>query len=465
MLWIPLLLVSVVVLYNLYENVHGARELADAHQRMVDRIGTDDFRKLVPPEVLDEQNYFAIPVIQSWAEPPEDGGTFPQYALPDLMPKDFIWPEIVGEGSESRLDLKGWAAKRAAAGQPLAAGESPVAVLDRELGDGHGVLAQLASGLSRPLCCWKPSQREIAARLGDNPWLMECPMVRNVNLFLRQLSLLTRVASHNGNALSARDTCLIALRFCEGSSSHGSWLTALVGTATYETVFPAIADSLCCPVWDDASLTRLQAELAKINDLAVFEHGLGYEILEHYAGGLWLRQRRGTIPAEAHRPLEKYGPIGWFDANIAYYVDTMLDRLGPRSDTAWLGSRSRERELDDRIAADVKGWNPRRVLGASAVPSLGPFVEETAKCLFQRRALIIGCALERYRLSHGAYPSSLVEVAQELSAFPVNDPARPTQPLGYRLEPNGYLLWSAGPDAKDDGGDPENDWLWRMKRD
>ena len=36
--------------------------------------------------------------------------------------------------------------------------------------------------------------------------------------------------------------------------------------------------------------------------------------------------------------------------------------------------------------------------------------------------------------------------------------------MGYRIEPTGYVLWSAGEDAKDNGGVMGEDWLWRIKR-
>jgi hypothetical protein len=69
-----------------------------------------------------------------------------------------------------------------------------------------------------------------------------------------------------------------------------------------------------------------------------------------------------------------------------------------------------------------------------------------------------------FRLQHGAFPDSLDAVKTEIAAFKVNDPARPDQPMGYRMEPTGYVLWSAGEDAKDDGGVMGEDWLWRIKR-
>ena len=64
---------------------------------------------------------------------------------------------------------------------------------------------------------------------------------------------------------------------------------------------------------------------------------------------------------------------------------------------------------------------------------------------------------------HGSFPTTLEVVEDELKLFAVNDPARPAQRPGYRLETNGYLLWSAGENLQDDGGQEEKDWLWRMK--
>ncbi len=164
----------------------------------------------------------------------------------------------------------------------------------------------------------------------------------------------------------------------------------------------------------------------------------------------------------------RHGPSGWHDANIAFYLNQMLDMAGPKNDKAWLNGSERWWVVRDRLKLEYPSWyfwNPRRVIGVIMVPNLGGVHRSAGECLFQRRCLIIACALERYRIAHGADASSLTEVQKELASFRVNDPARPDQPLGYRLEEKGYLLWSAGKDAKDDGGDPEKDWLWRMTRD
>ena len=156
-------------------------------------------------------------------------------------------------------------------------------------------------------------------------------------------------------------------------------------------------------------------------------------------------------------------PIGWHDANVAYYTNHMLDQLGPLTPTAWLDAGSRSEAVNARVKAEVTWPNPRRMLGAIAIPHVGNISQAAAEALFQRRCLIIACALEKHRLRHGAFPASLEAVKEDLKLFTLDDPALPGHLPGFRLENGGYLLWSAGPDAKDDSGEKDKDWLWRMR--
>jgi hypothetical protein len=125
---------------------------------------------------------------------------------------------------------------------------------------------------------------------------------------------------------------------------------------------------------------------------------------------------------------------------------------------AWLTAAARDEKVR-LLSKEANSWpNPRRILGAIAIPNVGNISHAVAEALFHRRCLIIACALEKHRLRHGAFPASLEVVKEDLKLFTLDDPAQPGHLPGYRLENGGYVLWSAGPDAKD------KDWLWRMKR-
>ena len=71
----------------------------------------------------------------------------------------------------------------------------------------------------------------------------------------------------------------------------------------------------------------------------------------------------------------------------------------------------------------------------------------------QRRLTVAAIALKRYELRHQSKPATLATLVPEfLSAVPI-DPMS-GKPLSYRTNQTGYVLYSAGEDGVDDGGDP-----------
>ena len=73
------------------------------------------------------------------------------------------------------------------------------------------------------------------------------------------------------------------------------------------------------------------------------------------------------------------------------------------------------------------------------------------------RLLIIGIALKIYKSEHGGYPSKLIELVPSVLPVLPNDPFALSGTFQYRQDKSGYLLYSVGPDGKDDGGTPIED--------
>jgi hypothetical protein len=81
-------------------------------------------------------------------------------------------------------------------------------------------------------------------------------------------------------------------------------------------------------------------------------------------------------------------------------------------------------------------------------------VLQTTDSIALDRLLVTQLALQAYKGEHGAYPAYLSDlVPRYLSRVP-DDPFSDGQPLRYRRTGGKYLLYSIGPDAKDDGGRP-----------
>jgi hypothetical protein len=73
------------------------------------------------------------------------------------------------------------------------------------------------------------------------------------------------------------------------------------------------------------------------------------------------------------------------------------------------------------------------------------------------RAVITALALERARLAHGQLPGTLdALVPQFLDRIPA-DPYN-SQPLRYKKLPKGYVVYSLGPDGRDQGGKEPPHW-------
>ena len=474
--------ISLITVLWQWENWRSARELKAARERLLARIGTENWFDLAAPSVPDEQNFFALPVVEQWMH--REGKRI-RYVIPKgvFLPEGFVKPEILENETDgtSRVDFANWANNRDLKG------ESPAVALNRELGSGNGLLPMLAAGLSRPFSAWKPHQHDEFITAGANPYEAPQPNVSQVNATMLDLGLHLRVAAAAVDLEKTRNTALILLRlFPESATSHHWLVDSLVCTATHGIALEALQDALGKPAWTEESLRALQLQLGKINDLEVIERAMSMETLTGYGVGLFIREscRKDGLAVEmlhfgnendswlarlgnqATRFGYIYGPTGWHDASTAFYVECYLDTLGPAGETEWINAAQRQEDIKSRYKSEyvhndwLRDWNMRRKIGLMAIPRVGNLFPAAAETLFHRRCLILACELEKHRLRHGAYPAAL----PILSGFETHDPARPKHPPGYCLENGGYLLWSAGPDARDDGGVADKDWLWRMKR-
>jgi hypothetical protein len=461
-----------ITVYYQWENRRSARELKIARERLLERIGTENWLDLAPPVVPDEQNFFALPVVEQWMRREE---RLVRYVIPEnaFLPPNFVSPTIVENEAEgtSHIDFASWAANRDLKG------ESPAVAMSRELGDGNGLLTQLAAGLSRPFSAMKPHQRDELTDAGANPYDVTQPNISNVNQHMKDLGLHLRAAAAAGDVEKTRRASLILLRlFPETGASHNWLIGSLVSIATHGIAFEALQDALGMQAWDENSLRALQLQLGKINDIEVMQNAMSMETLTGYGVGLFIREscRKNSnavellnfgreddswlkqIHAQAVRVGYIYGPTGWHDANTAFYVECYLDLLGPKGETAWKDGTQRYQTLKMRLEDEYRHieWDMRRIIGGMALPNIGNISDAAAETLFHRGCLILGCELERYRLRHGAYPASLDAVTDALKLFSIVDPAQPTQLPGYRVEPDGYVLSSV----------KDKSWDWRTKR-
>lgn len=115
-----------------------------------------------------------------------------------------------------------------------------------------------------------------------------------------------------------------------------------------------------------------------------------------------------------------------------------------------------------------KPWPPR-ILTVLLAPEPAADVQGRAKAEAALRLASVALRLKAYRLTHGAYPNSLAELERATRGAGPFDPFS-GKSLLYRRRGQGFLLYSVGPDLKDDGGtrtkpgSPKEDLLFECTR-
>lgn len=93
---------------------------------------------------------------------------------------------------------------------------------------------------------------------------------------------------------------------------------------------------------------------------------------------------------------------------------------------------------------------PRHILTSMLVPGYSRVKEVYLETIAQIRITRAGLALLQYKRDHGEFPPTLDVLDAKEVADPFVD-----QPLRYRVEPEGFVLYSVGKDQKDNGGVPQ----------
>jgi len=91
------------------------------------------------------------------------------------------------------------------------------------------------------------------------------------------------------------------------------------------------------------------------------------------------------------------------------------------------------------------------VLLANFMPAVEVIQEAEDRAVQHRRNLQAACALELYRIDQGRYPAKLKELQPKFLKTLPGD-VFSTEPLKYRLMGTGYLLYSVGPNGRDERG-------------
>ena len=420
--------------------------------------------EMLQPPIPDAENFAAVPIFAQLFESAAGGGTESElFDLPLLSVELRIDTPLDLEAWRSRFVEEKWLAADAPDATPAAV----LRVLDERFGTEW---EQLREAAARPQCRF-PVQWE-------KNFAVEFPHFSPLQRALKICALRADAHIAQGDGAAANDDLHLLLRLHSALEKEPVLICWLVRNSMLWLAKERVRKGLAARVWDDATLLRIDAELARIKPLA------GYQ---------WATESERGMLNDCYA-LAQAGDPASLNAMLASLTGGGGLSLLPATLTkSWL-SRNQLRcnqHVDERLARiDASGerYIPtppgRSVLNPApgrlerlnyALFYSGIEVFSSMEQIPLRAHTLVQCArtavaLERWRLAKGTYPESLAALVPGLLPAVPHD-VIDGQPLRYRrTEEGGYLLYSLGLDAKDDGGTGPKprtsdkdapDWVWK----
>ena len=224
-------------------------------------------------------------------------------------------------------------------------------------------------------------------------------------------------------------------------------------------VFPALDYGIGKHAWTSEQLLSFQSALEKENLIAVLERALcGERACVNQSSLLKLFELYGveksqspliTLAEWIYQDYQKVFFIRWINQFIQICRDQSVEGINatklPPAVVADKNPDFLQREQRIRAVEKLPVSLNHDLIGATAL-------EKGVVGQTQINQTLIACALERYRIAHGAYPASLGVLLPEYLAKLPNAPIT-GMPMNYSLKADGtFLLWSPGWNLKSLGG-------------
>ena len=499
----------VVLGFYAEENWRGRRAWENYRRGMVARGEPTEWSALVPPPVGEPENFAATPFLapifdfKPGTQQPRDSEALARVqgfaARYNAAAKAVKSPKTIRTNSwtGAPTDLLAWyaafldATNRAGSRGKLVL---PTNLTPRDAASGvlaalsecDPVLDELRVSSQRPYSRFNIHYDE------ENPASILLPHLGP----LKHLSQILRLRADAELALDrpteAFNDVTLMLYLADACRNEPVLISQLVRFAQFQLAMQPIAEGLAGHEWSDAQLRQFQERLRGFDFLADGRRAVqsesvlfGVGLIDYVRrfpvrpGGLVLPDERDDGSSDLMAVLLRLAPRGWFDFEKANLCGVSAEHLLPAFDLAGRQiSPSVSRQGEEELTADLAHSRLSLLLhhaffSSLTLPNLTRVGFRAAYTQTAADLAALACALERYRLAHGQFPSQLEAlVPQFVDRLPTD--VINGQPLKYRLAGNGgFLLYSVGWNETDDGGvmgltshegnvDPKTgDWIWR----
>jgi hypothetical protein len=429
---------TLLALFVAVENWRGDRAWRAKRAELIARGEPFDPASFRPPSVPDDLNFFKAPLLaRILYDQPENSDRKKLIADSHLSTFGTL-QRYNGE----RLDLPGLRDQLqklrllAAPGSANAAAEvleamQPLRALLDDLRD---------AGRQRP-----------QAALAWSVHPLEAPSVGAVTLFHLSvaLSVRARLEIELGQVDEACDDIVALQRLANGLAAHPSnFLHLMVGVAMHTAAADAVSDGCRQHVWTDERLRQFQSLLGGLRPVGGFRDAMQVERAQAI-------QLIDAPPKELG--LGTAWPWwlfrGWSQQNKVVYCqrvqDTLLARVSLTPDRVFPGPHTAPNAVKEPRATF---YSPYEWVARLSLTGVDKMLDGIGSAAERLNLSAVAWALERYQLRHGKYPATLAEL---VPAFLAAEPTGIVNGLPLHLslsQPSAPLIYSAGWDAKDDGG-------------
>jgi hypothetical protein len=479
--WTLVALATLIALFYAEEDWRGARAWQEAQAAYKKAGWALDYARFIPAPIPDDQNLAALPIFAM--SPASKTEPYPHTAALDkALRQGENLPELPSMGNWQRgaePDMnrirQGVTALYAAVFKGTRAPLSPLAQFEAVF----PVVAELRqASASRTSCRFNQNYRAAT-------------FLRPISLLTDQITV-TRIMTLD--AVLALDAHQPAIALADlrtvfilssGMRHEPSLIEAFISIATGAISQAAVADGLTIHAWNDSQLTQLQEQLGQMDFLTNFRLAIQGEIAGQLLDMQIVRPSMEHGFSHAPLPVDSEGnhlinfylpwPRGWVDDSESRLVLLTLRTLA-------FVDLAKHRVYPDHVRRLEDERRSKLVLGNYILPWDFLFFEmSTSQADLANRSAyaqtwvdqsVLACALERYRLAHGNYPSSLDALRPDYCAFIPTEVIN-GEPYHYRVLPDGsYRLYSVGWNGKDDGGTvvlisgsgsieyDHSDWVW-----
>jgi hypothetical protein len=307
--------------------------------------------------------------------------------------------------------------------------------------------------LAREMHKFSQGGRELV--VPDNPLLMLLPEVQETRNVMSLLSYSSHEAAIAGRTEESFQDGLNLLNCSRAFGDEPILITQLVRLAGRSIATQATKRTLALGE-PKTGLAELQAEYLKEADVNVLtkalrgERASSHKLFVLMASGDFyntVQAAQGTPPGAMPGQLERIG-LWAMQSYLPSNHKLALEKLTEMIEYSKL-------PFDEQHAKFKAIPKVPRGITTFFVSLLMPAIEKVTEAALRSRGELlatgVGIACERYRQKFGKWPEKLEDIPKDILPSIPNDPFT-GKPINYKRLPDGVVVYTVGPDGKDDGG-------------